>query len=281
MFHYISYQEPKKDNKGGIMKYAMLTIIAASLLYGASAEYMETRVVEPGTVLEVHNKNGDIIVTGWQGDKVEINIVKETKKSADELEKVTCEINTGKVLSIKTIYIEDAEVSVTLKIKIPPHMSVGLLETANGDIELTGTIIKTLETDYNTVLYSANGDIAAKDNKGELRIKTSNGDITIKGANTICEAVTSNGSIKAEFGTVPKGGAKISTANGSIKIYLDGDLDCELTASTSNGQVSVHDLDLSVMTKTRKWMTAILGDGGPQVNVTTSNGSITIFKMTD
>jgi hypothetical protein len=250
------------------MKYVMLFIIAVSLLYGVTAEYHETYVVEPGTIIEVHNINGNIVIGASDNNKVEVNVEKKTNKSASELEKVTFDISVGEKLIIKTRYLEEkANVTVTYDIKVPTNVHVGSISTANGSIELE-------KTTGNLILHTANGDIIVEDHNGSVKAQTSNGDITTDDTDMIVEAITSNGRIEAELTAVPEEGIKITSSNGSIILHITKDADAEINAATSNGRVSIDDLELIDAVISKKSVVGILGKGGPEVHISTSNGTI-------
>lgn len=257
------------------MRYIMLFVIMTGMLYCATAEHQETHHVEPGTVIEVYNINGDIIVSGWQENKVEINVLKKTNKESDELNKVTFEISAGEKLIVKTKYLEEnPKVSVTYTIKVPAHARVGTMRTSNGKIEVAGT-------KGDAVLQTSNGDITVEGNEGTIKAKTSNGDILIENCDKVIEAVTSNGKIKAQLNDISDEDIRIHSSNGSINLYIASDIDARVDASTSNGKVSANGLEFIKIIKSKSSLIGTLGDGSHEIDISTSNGSINLYVTED
>ena len=122
------------------------------------------------------------------------------------------------------------------------------------------------------------GDIELIDARGTLRVRTSNGEIEIKGHATVREAATSNGSIRIDLRDIPEDGSEISTANGSIDIYVDVDLDADLRGATSLGKVAIKDdalrLRFTASEESRNSLAGKIGEGGSLIDVSTSNGEI-------
>ncbi len=253
------------------MKYIILLIILSGQLFSATAEHQETHSVEPGTIIEVYNVNGNIIINGWDDSKVEINVEKKTSKESSELEKVTFEIGLGEKLMIKTKYLEDdAKVTVNYKINVPSHARIGSIFTSNGDIELAGTA-------GDAILNTSNGNINIEKNEGSIKARTSNGDVIADKTDMIIEAVTSNGKIKVEIKTLPEDGATIRSSNGSITLYLEENMNANVNASTSNGKVSASNLSFVNLTQNKWSITGTLNEGGRDLNIKTSNGSIILY----
>lgn len=237
-----------------------------------SEEFHETYKVTPGTVLRVENVNGDILISRWDKDYVEVHAEKKSRFGPKELDKARIDVSTGDVLHVRTVYLaKNARVSVSYSIKVPGDLGIDLVNTANGSIELRGT-------GGNAEVVTSNGDIELIDARGTLRVRTSNGEIEIKGHATVREAATSNGSIRIDLRDIPEDGSEISTANGSIDIYVDVDLDADLRGATSLGKVTIKDdalrLRFTASEESRNSLAGKIGEGGSLIDVTTSNGEI-------
>ena len=92
------------------------------------------------------------------------------------------------------------------------------------------------------------------------------------------EASTVNGSIDAameRYDIVT--GLSFSTVNGSISLDLPDDVDADVNARWVNGRLET-DLPLELMGRvSRRSARGVLGDGGPELNLRTVNGSIHLF----
>ena len=243
----------------------------SSMLCCATAEHQESHFVDPGTVIEVYNINGNIIISGTDDNQVEINILKKTNKESDELNKVTFEISAGEKLVVRTKYLEqNPKVSVTYTIKVPSHARVGTIHTSNGNIDIEST---KGELD----LQTSNGDITVEGNDGSVKARTSNGDVVVENSDMVIEAVTSNGKIKAQLNDIPEEDIKIHSSNGSITLYIAGDIDAKVDASTSNGKVSASGFEFIKIVQSKSSLIGTLGDGGHEIDISTSNGSISLY----
>lgn len=145
---------------------------------------------------------------------------------------------------------QDNDVSVHFHVELPADVFV-IGRTVNGDVEAYG-----LESDVEAV--TVNGDV----------------EISTTGSAT---AETVNGSIDAEMGVRElTGDIAFSTVNGSITLDVHDAVDADLDASWLNGS---FESDLPFMLEgrmSRRSARGVLGDGGPQVELKTVNGSIRI-----
>lgn len=268
-----------------------LVVAGINFLHEEKEEFRETYMVEPGTRLEVYNANGEIAVSTWDKDRVEVYALKRTRYGKDELQKVNIEVNTDDGITIKTNYLEkNARVSVAYTIHVPANVEVDRLVTSNGEIALTGTKgdATVLTSNGEIDIKDVTGRVVAETSNGEITIEgattivravTSNGEITIKRATSIVEAMTSNGSIEAEILNIRDEGSTIETNNGSIRLYIKDGLNADIKLSTSLGSVSVHDIEMSISKQSKTYLKGKIGNGGSLIKATTSNGEIDVYKI--
>jgi hypothetical protein len=262
-----------------------------SFFHEEKETFRQTYKIDPGTPLKVYNANGEITVRVWNKDVVEVYALKKTRHGRDELEKVNIEVSTDDEMTIRTHYLkENARVSVNYTIHVPATVTIDRLETSNGEIVLSGT-------KGDARLITSNGEISVKNVTGSIHAETSNGEITIEGAtglasavtsngeitirrtHTIKKAVTSNGSIDAEILNMPDDGTTIETSNGSITLRVIDTLNTDIKLITSLGSVSVHDVRVSVSTKSTTSLEGTLGKGGALLKAITSLGSIDVYTL--
>jgi DUF4097 and DUF4098 domain-containing protein YvlB len=147
------------------------------------------------------------------------------------------------------------------------------VETVNGDVEATGA--------YGSAeLETTNGSITTDGVKGGLKVSTTNGEITVRRQEGRLKAETTNGGIRLER-LAFKDGLRAETTNGSITLVLESpeSVNADLVAETTNGHVSVDfPVTLRSLHQSRRRVEARIGQGGPEINLTTTNGSISITK---
>lgn len=274
----------------------MITVVLAVVsvvapVYAETETFEKTYQVEPGTKLELRNKNGDVTIRLWDQPQVKVFAEKKSRRGGN-VDDVEISVSTGDTMVVETVYhVKNPKVSITYDIQIPAEVIVSFVHTSNGSITVEG-----VQGDTN--LKTSNGVIEVKDVKGNLHATTSNGSIEIKdvqgivGAETnngnieiakvagIRGAETSNGSIDAEIPAI-NDDTIIKTSNGSIKLYLPADLNATFDIKTSNGKITLHDdLEMTVSGEiSRTKLQGKLGNGGPKISVKTSNGRINLYKL--
>ena len=124
---------------------------------------------------------------------------------------------------------------------------------------------------------TVNGDILVHDLASDVGARSVNGDIEIS-TTGFAGATTVNGSIAAAMGQYDiASGLSFSTVNGSISLDLPNDVDADLDARWVNGRLET-DLPLQRIGRvSRRSARGVFGDGVPEFNLRTVNGSIHVF----
>lgn len=251
-----------------------LTLLALTACSGerVTEEFLESYSVKQGTTVRINNPNGDVMVTGWDGDKVEIYAFKESIHGKEALDEVDIFIEVAGEMIIRTEHpASQAKVSVDYQVKIPENVFLDIVEGSNGDI-----VIENLSG--NLALTTSNGSITAAGVYGTVSARSSNGDINISDVRGIGTLQTSNGSINAELSRL-RDGVDIRTSNGSINLALAPTLEVDLSAKTSNGSVSYSGLNIEASEIDQTLLVGAMNGGGSKISITTSNGSIELVPL--
>ncbi len=125
---------------------------------------------------------------------------------------------------------------------------------------------------------TVNGDIEAIDLPADAEVSSVNGDVEVA-ADGSAEASTVNGSIRARVGRAGwTGRLAFSTVNGGITVTLPDGLDADVRATTVNGSVD-SDFPITIQGRMRqRSLQGRIGKGGPELSLTTVNGSIELRK---
>lgn len=293
-----------------------LAAVIACMTAGVSTadyreEYHENYPVPPGIQVEVENVNGNIEISSWDSETVEIHAVKKTRKGRRELERLRIDVTVDGVMTIKTVKDDfmdgDDEdetffdrlfgrgfghgwpkVSVDFTIKVPRTVNLTLAKTTNGNVRLLGTSGDTeaISTNGNVRITAADGVLSARTTNGNITIgesrvlsaKSTNGSIDIREGSLIGGAKTTNGSIDAELSDTLSGDVDITTVNGSVDIYLNPDMDADLDMRSSNGKITAEGFKITVSSISKKNIAGELGGGGYALHVRTVNGSIRMHR---
>jgi DUF4097 and DUF4098 domain-containing protein YvlB len=240
-------------------------------------EFAKTLPLKAGESFALDNVNGKVSVATWKDNKVEIKAVKVARDDEKDLKDVEIRVeeSAGKV-TVKAIWPKfrhHFNVYVDFDIKVPEGVNLNKVETVNGDVAVTGVFASAR-------LETTNGTVSAEGVKGPLDASTTNGGIRVSGQEGKLSAETTNGGIRLDRLTF-KDGLRAETTNGSITLAIESPekVNATLRAETTNGHISVDfPITLKNLHQSRRRIEAQIGQGGPEISLATTNGSITITK---
>jgi hypothetical protein len=234
------------------LSFAGMVVAAAVLAAGcdmamghlggtATDEWTRSYPLTRGGELQIVNTNGRIEIEPSDGSTVDVRAERIAKAATDD--------GAREILP-------RIKISETVK---PDHVT---LETER----LSGVMIGVnMEVRYHVK--------APKD--AFVHVRNTNGQVTVNGMTGKLSAETTNGAVVAEMAAVT---AKIeaSTTNGSVTLTLPADAKGDLTASVTNGGISVTGLKLETTEQSRRRIEGRLNGGGPSIDVHTTNGAVRI-----
>ena len=240
-------------------------------------DFSKSLPLKAGDRFSLENVNGDVTIAAWSGDRVEIRAVKTARGREEDLAKVEIRVEeSAGGVAVKAIWPKfprRARVSVEFEVRVPEGAVLDGVGTVNGDVEVAGRFAR---ADVGTT----NGDVTVEGGSGELEASTTNGDVRVRGFEGRLEAGTTNGQIRLEAITV-KGGLKAGTTNGGITLAVTSPetLNADLRAGTTNGHVAVDfPVTLQSLKQSKRRIEGRIGQGGPEISLHTTNGSITLTK---
>lgn len=241
--------------------------------YRFKEEFSKTYPLAPDGTFSLQNTNGIVRVTTWSKPEVEILAVKSASRESD-LARLEIKITADpRAVAVDTIYPRRPflRAKVTYEIHVPEGIKLERVRTTNGNIELTGR--------YSDVRAgTTNGDVRLDSVMGSLDLSTTNGSIKAQDVLGRVRADTTNGGITLGIRDI-KEAIEAGTTNGSITLRIQGDLNADLTARTTNGRVNT-DFPITVQGNlgSRRRVEGRIGSGGPAISLHTTNGSIHITK---
>lgn len=273
-----------RKRQGNVMRRFKKELIVAGILlsvlifaggaWGMNKEvYQETFSVKPGTVLKVYNRNGDIEVSSWDRDYVEVEAIKQRHWWNSLLKEPRIDVTSGNELFVRTLYsmaLSEA-IPVQYRIAVPKGVLVTHLETSTGKIHVN-------EVSGDVDAKTSTGDIQIHRVDGFVKAVTSTGKIHITGVGGLFGAQTNTGKISVEVPEI-RDNLEIRSSNGSITVFLSPDIAARLEVSTSNGQITYEDLPLTVNELSKTKLTGKLGEGSERIYIKTSTGSINLKKL--
>jgi hypothetical protein len=273
-----------RKRQGNVMRRFKKELIVAGILLSVlifaggawgmnKEEYRETFSIKPGTVLKVYNRNGDIEVSSWDRDYVEVDAIKQRHWWNSLLKEPRIDVTSGNELFVRTLYsmaLSEA-IPVQYRITVPKGVLVTHLETSTGKIHVN-------EVSGDVDAKTSTGDIQIHRVDGFVKAVTSTGKIHITGVGGLFGAQTNTGKISVEVPEI-RDNLEIRSSNGSITVFLSSDIAARLEVSTSNGQITYEDLPLTVNELSKTKLTGKLGEGSERIYIKTSTGSIDLKKL--
>ncbi len=295
----------------------VLTIAAPLLL--AALEPNKTDSVhysypmQPGSRLTVENINGSIEISGWDQSTIDIAATRyaETDQMLAQL-KVDVAVAADGV-HIRTIVPPEAHnVGVKYVLKVPRRAELAEIRSSNGSIrvnEIEGAAnlhtsngsVHASKTRGKLEIGTSNGSVQINENEGETDVRTSNGSVhasVIRGPLTATTTnggmhvdleesrggpvtlTTSNGGVDLKLGSVTQSDVKASTSNGGITLRMPASAGARVRAVTSSHNKVSSDFDVRKEgTNSESHLEGVVGAGGPNVELTTSQGSIRLLKL--
>jgi hypothetical protein len=295
----------------------LLTLAVAPVLLGQETRFRtelhQSYPMQSGAKLTVSNFNGAVEITGWDQNTLDLTATKyaETQQLLDQLN-IDVSASSGGVLIRTVPPTAPGNAGVKYVLKVPRRAVLTEIRTTNGAMR-----INEIEGDAN--LRTSNGAVHASKTRGKLEIATSNGAVEVQDIEGDTDVQTSNGAVRAARIRGPlaavttngamhvdledsRGGAvKLTTSNGSVDLKVGSALQGDVNASTSNGAITVRlnnaagaritaetsrtnhissDFDIRREGEnTPSRLEGVVGSGGPQLHLKTSQGPIRLLKL--
>jgi len=207
---------------------AVALFISSTGVFGQnSRDYKKTYKFTPGDELVVRVNPGNVTISTWDKNEVEITVDGIERENFDNLEITE---SSGK-LRIEFDNDWGWSDDIDLKIKTPEKVDINI-KTTGGEIEIKDKITGTV------ILNSAGGDLTTGDILGDADFSTSGGDVTTGSIEGDYLVSTMGGNIEAVNlkGKI----AKLKTMGGDIRVK---NIKAELTLQTYGGEIEVGMLE--------------------------------------
>jgi hypothetical protein len=275
----------------------------------------KTFKVAPGGKLSLNSSTGSIGVRAAGNDEVRVDVEREFRGASDaeaarDLQQQQIDFRQDG----KDVYVEARRpgdpfswgnrIRLRFTITVPERYDLDL-KTGGGSItvnDIEGTISANTsggslnfgQVKGSVTAHTSGGSITLQGGSGPMEVNTSGGSIRIgkvygpvrahtSGGSLSVEEVqgqiqasTSGGSVHATITRQPEGDCELSTSGGSIHAQLSRDLNLNVAARTSGGGVRTN-LPITVQGEVgRNRLEGKMNQGGPQLLLHTSGGSISI-----
>lgn len=219
-------------------------------------EVRDVTLKPSGRLMVDGRDNGSVTVYGWDRNEVLVRALiqanGETKSDAQAVAKeVRVETDGNRIRADGPPSRRYTNWAVSYEVWMPRKTDLDA-ETHNGGIRVRGI-------EGRIELHAVNGGIGLRDVAGDVR------------------AETTNGGVSAELtGTTWKGqGLDLETTNGGVSLDIPQGYNAELETGTVNGGMNI-DFPITVQGTIGRRINTKLGQGGPRIRATTTNGGVRI-----
>jgi DUF4097 and DUF4098 domain-containing protein YvlB len=252
---------------GSAVLLGIIFTLMASIAVASVKDTEEfTFKIKDGGRISLENINGDILISGHEGDTVSIVANKQAGKQEymDNLKIIVdadsdyIRIETRHPSSSNSSWMQwgnSQSGSVSYVLKVPAAVNLDKISTVNGDVEISSM-------------------------SGKVKAETVNGDLVASGLTSDVDLETVNGGVNAEFDSLG-GNQRVSAeaVNGKIVLKLPADSSARVHAETVNGKINAKDFDLEVDKGfVGRECDGDIGSGEARISLDTVNGSISIVK---
>ena len=243
--------------RGAVFAALIVMILApsAQALSGnnVTEEFHKTVPLNASGRVSLENVNGNVEITGWDKNEVQIDAVKSARDQ-QRLDEAKIEVeSSGDAVNIRTRYPEgranNNPASVHYTLHVPAGAQLEKISLVNGSLD-----VSQVQGEVNASLV--NGKLKAHDLAGRAKLSTV------------------NGSSEVEYRTLANvSDVKISAVNGSINLVLPASPNADVSASTVNGSIKT-DFPIQVQSGfTGRRLSGTLGSGGTKIDLSNVNGS--------
>jgi len=206
--------------------------------------------------VSLDNVNGNVEITGWDRNEVQIDAVKKARDQ-QRLDEARIEVETGSdYVKVHTQYPHDHNnnnpASVHYTLHVPQSARLDEISLVNGSL----TVQKVM------------GAVDARLVNGKANISDLSGEATISSV---------NGTIDANYASLNNvREIRLKSVNGSVELGLPASPNADVKASTVNGSIK-SDFPLTVQGSFAGHnISGTLGSGGTRIELSNVNGSIHI-----
>jgi len=228
--------------------------------------------IEAGRTVYVRNLNGGVQVEGASGATAEVRAEKKWRRG-DPKEVTITAARTARGDILVCVLWEGRETRCDEDGYSSKNEDSWWRSHRDNDVSVDVTIRlpKGVKLDASTV----NGGLGIAGATAAVKARTVNGGIDVASTSGPVNAKTVNGGIRVRAGTIGDGPVEYETVNGGITLEVPDGLNADISMRTVNGSVTSEDFPITIQGRIdRRHISGKIGKGGPELRLSTVNGSI-------
>jgi len=229
---------------------------AASASAQVTEEFHRTVPLSSNGRISLDNINGNVTITGWERNEVQIDAVKKAGNQ-QKLDEARIEVDASSdSVHIRTRYPEghnnNNPATVTYELHVPRVAHLDSINLVNGSLDVSQV-------------------------SGDIKADLVNGKANVHDLAGRAELSSVNGVINAYYRSLDNvTGIKLKSVNGSVRLGLPSSPNADVRVSTLNGGITT-DFPLQVQGKFMgRHLDGKLGNGGTRIEISNVNGSVHI-----
>jgi tRNA threonylcarbamoyladenosine modification (KEOPS) complex Pcc1 subunit len=251
---------------------AAAAVVPAAPAVAQASDFQWRGTVAQGRTIEIRGVNGAIQALPSDDASVRVEATRQGRRSDPESVRIEV-IEHGGGVTICAVYPTPA--SARRENECRPGGGQNSVQNNDVRVEFVVRVPAGVRFEGNTV----NGNVKAESLHSDVKATTVNGSVEIR-TEGFAQANTVNGSITCRVGQARlTSDVKFETVNGNIVLEMPAGLNAEFRASTVNGRI---DSDFPIMVTgqiSRRSLRGTIGDGGPELRVSTVNGSVRLRQI--
>lgn len=239
------------------LAFSVVCLLAAN---ASAQDFQKSYEIGQGGQLRIGNISGDVIVTGYGGNVVQVTATKEGKdRDLVEVE----DLSSGNRVDIRVRYPKrcNCDASIRFQVQVPSSIRYDFegISSVSGDVEINGV----------------SGNIRANSVSGEVRIREVNGSVN---------ASSVSGEVDVEIRQLSGNeDMKFSSVSGSVNVRMPDSIDADVRMSTLSGSLKTDFPGVEVKKRERYGpgtsASGRLGSGSRSLNISSVSGSINLNRM--
>jgi len=266
--------------KHQLRRFLPVALLAVACLYTYKLEVPETHTCAADGIADLNatTQNGAISVTASNNAVITVDVLKHAygRDLADAEQ------------AIANVVYSDTVVGAELRVKaempggnrpygasftITAPESVGLsLATTNGDVTVANMVGGVSAT-------TTNGKVELIGTAGTASVSTTNGKLDVKVHSGPLYGGTTNGAVGCDVAALgPAEDVGLATTNGEVTLWLPDDVSALIDITNTNGTITIYDFTVFYESQTEHHLRGRIGSGASSINITTTNGDVTVRR---
>ncbi|MGE0104070.1 MAG: DUF4097 domain-containing protein [Blastocatellales bacterium] len=241
----------------------------------AAQDFQQTYGLGAGGTVSVKNVSGNITVTGYNGNQIQITAWKEGR----DRDQISIEDqSSGNTVSVRAKYPDNCNcnASVRFEVRVPNEISYryNSISSVSGSISISNVM-----GDLNA--KSVSGGVSVNGITGKTNVNSVSGSVTVGAVNGTVNAKSVSGDVKVEINRLA--GAEdmdFSSVSGDVHVKLPGNLNANVKMSTMSGDLRT---DFPITVEEPRYgpgrrAQGTVGSGERSLKISTISGSIHLLR---